>query len=380
MNKKIAIFHPWIKSRGGAEITMLRLLKILKNAEIYTWVYEKENTFKEFQDFKVNIIGKKFFRRFSRSNISRGLFLLNCLFSKIPVEKYDLFLVSTSGVAEFIVFGNHKPGKTYAYVHTPLRDADEEIIKWNLKNRHKDFLSKLSYKTAVNFYKFLEKKAWKKIDFAIFNSSLSVERAKKRNLIGNKKIKIVYFPPEIKKIKKNSKNKNYFLYPSRINKPKRQEVLIKTWNIFTKDHPNEKLIIAGSMEDRKYYEKLKKLIKNQKNIEIKCNLKDDEFLKLYQECKAVIFIGFIEDYGLIPFEALAFGKSLIAVDKGGYFDLIKDIPQYYPIKENLEETIFIKNIINSLNNFLKSKIKPKKIILKKVTPENYKRDILEVFK
>jgi glycosyltransferase involved in cell wall biosynthesis len=381
MKKKIAIFHPWIKSRGGAEKTVLEILKIKEiNFDIYTWVYEMENTFEEFKKFNVNIIGNKFFRKFTHLNIMRGIFLLNSLFSKIPLEKYDYFLVSTSGVGEFILFKNHKPGKTYAYIHTPLRDADKDIMKWNLKNRYKDLFSKIIYLSSVSIYKILEKIAWKRINFAIFNSSLSLERAKKRNLLKNKSIKIIYPPASIDIITKKTENKNYFLYPSRINKPKRQDIFVKAWNIFIEEHPNEKLIIAGSLEDKKYYEQVKKLIKKPENIKIKFNLKDSEFTKLYQECKAVIFIGFMEDFGIVPFEALAYGKPLIAVNKGGYFDLIKDIPQYYKIEENLNEEIFIKNIIHSLNSFLRSKIKPKKIILKKVSLENYKKDILDVFK
>jgi len=224
MKKKIAIFHPWIKSRGGAEKTVLELLKNFKGSELYTWVYEKDNTFEEFKKYKINVIGNNFFRRFSHSNILRGLFLISSFSSKIPLEKYDLFLISTSGVGEFILFKNYKPGKTYAYVHTPLRDADKDIINWNLKNKHRNIISKTIYLLAVNVYKTLEKISWKRIDHAIFNSELSLERAKKRNLIKNKKFSVVYPPTDINRTEKiKTQRKNYFLYPSRINPPKRQD-------------------------------------------------------------------------------------------------------------------------------------------------------------
>ncbi|HPD81840.1 MAG TPA: glycosyltransferase [Candidatus Pacearchaeota archaeon] len=362
MTKKIAIFHPWIKSRGGSEKTILEILKNIKNVDLYTWVYDKENTFEEFKNFSINVIGKKSFKKFSRSGISRGFFLLNCLFSKIPLEKYDLFLLSTSGLAEFILFRNYKPGKTYAYVYTPLREATDEIIKWNLKNRYKSLFSKIIYKTAVNVYRIFEKLAWKKIDTAIFISELSLERAKKRNLIKNKKVEIVYPPTDIENLKEiKTKNLGYFLYPSRINTPKRQDLLIKSWETFEKKHPNEKLIIAGSLENEKYYEKIKKLAESSRNIEIKTNLNKKEFLKLYKECKAVIFVPFMEDFGIVPFEALALGKPLIAVNKGGYVKLIEKTPQYYPIKELFYEDKMIKEINRVLESFMTSKIVPKKI-------------------
>ncbi len=162
---------------------------------------------------------------------------------------------------------------------------------------------------------------------------------------------------------KNIKTKNggYFLYPSRINKPKRQDLLIKSWKEFIQKHPNEKLIIAGSLENRKYYEEIKKLAEKTKNVYIKTNLDKREFLKLYKECKAVIFIPFLEDFGIVPFEALALGKPLIAVDKGGYVKLIEGIPQYYKIREMFSEEKMIKEINKTLEMFLKSKIMPRKI-------------------
>ncbi len=362
MIKKIAIFHPWIKSRGGAEKTILEILKNMKNVDLYTWVYEPENSFEEFKKFKINLVGADFLRKFSRSGILRGIFLLNCMLSRIPLEKYDLFLISTSGLAEFIVFRNYKPGKTYAYVYTPLREATDEIVKWNLKNRYFNFISKLIYLLSVKFYRIIEKIAWKRINIAIFISELSLERANERSLIKNKKVKIVYPPTEIEDSKNiKTKNGGYFLYPSRINKPKRQDLLIKSWKEFIQKHPNEKLIIAGSLENRKYYEEIKKLAEKTKNVYIKTNLDKREFLKLYKECKAVIFIPFLEDFGIVPFEALALGKPLIAVDKGGYVKLIEGIPQYYKIREMFSEEKMIKEINKTLEMFLKSKIMPRKI-------------------
>lgn len=378
---KIALFHPWIKSRGGAERTVLEILKSNKNIDLYTWVYDKENTFEEFKNFNITVIGLKSLRKLSHANISRGFFLINCLFSKIPLEKYDKFLISTSGLAEFVTFKNYKPGNTYAYVHTPLRASDPEIIKWELKNRYKNIISKFVYILSVKFYRILEKIAWKMIDFPIFNSEISLERAKNRGLIEDKKVRIIYPPVEIDKFRNIPMNKgNFFLYVSRFNPPKRQDLLVKAWIEFSKEYPNEKLILAGGSENKKYLNCIKELSKGTKNIEIKLDLDEKNIVKLYAESKAMIFVPLIEDFGIVPFEALAAGKSLIAVDKGGYFNLIKNFPQYFPIKENEDESIFIKNIVNSLKKFMESNVHPRKISIKDISSQNFKKKIMEVIK
>jgi len=361
--QKIALFHPWLKSKGGAEKVVLGILKSKKyDIDIYTWVYDKENTFKEFQKFKINVIGPKIAKKLSRLHILRGLFLPISIFSKIPLEKYDKFLISTSGVGEFITFKNYKKGKTYAYIHTPLREASDEIVEWNLKNRHNNFLKKQIYLTAVKIYKIFEKKAWKKLDVVIFNSELSFERAQKHNLLKNKKTAIIYPPIDVGKLNKlKIKKGNYLLYLSRINNPKRQDLLLKAWAEFIKKHPKEKLILAGNIENKKFFEKVQKLAKETKNVEIKINPNEKEVLELYKNCKAVVFVPYNEDFGMIPFEALALGKHLIAVNKGGFAKLIEKTPHYHQIKEKENEREMIKEINNAFEKFLKSKIKAKKI-------------------
>ncbi|GAH04838.1 unnamed protein product, partial [marine sediment metagenome] len=218
--KRIALFHPWIKSKGGAERVVLELLKNKKyDIDVYTWVYDEKETFEDFKKFNINMIAPEIARKFSRFYLLRGLFFPVSLFSKIPLKKYDLFFISTSGLAELITLRNYKKGKTFAYVHSILRASYKDDIKWNLKYRYKKPFLRSLYLIATKIYRVLEKIAWKKIDVAIFNSELSVERAKNHNLLGNKKINIVYPPVNVHKLKKvKTKNKNYFLYISRFNR------------------------------------------------------------------------------------------------------------------------------------------------------------------
>ncbi len=379
---KIALFYPWIKSRGGAEKVLLEIMRIKEfKFDLYTWVYDEKNSFKEFKNLKINVIGPRILRRFSRMKLLRGLFLPFSFFSKIPLEKYDYFLIYTSGAGEFITFRNYKKGKTIGYVNTILRDAYPEIVKWNIKNIYKNIFSRIVYLASVKIYRFFEKMAWKRIDFPIFISEEGFKRADKQGLLKNKKAKVIYPPVDTDKFLKLPQNRgNFFLYVSRFNPPKRQDLLIKAWIKFSKEYPNEKLILSGGLENKRYFEYIKKLLEGAKNIEIKEGLDNEKILELYGNSKAVIFVPFLEDFGIVPFEALAAGKPIIAVNKGGYVDLIKDLPQYYPIKEAEDEDLFVNNITDSLKKFMKSKIKPKKINIDNINPQNFKKDIKEVFR
>ena len=64
--KRLCLFHPWIKSRGGAEAVVLAFLKNTKyEVDVYTWVYDKDRTFPEFKDYNIKVIAPPFAKSFS---------------------------------------------------------------------------------------------------------------------------------------------------------------------------------------------------------------------------------------------------------------------------------------------------------------------------
>jgi hypothetical protein len=61
---KIALFYPWIKSRGGAEKVLLEIMKIKDfEFDLYTWVYDDKNSFEEFKNLKINVLGNNILKQ-----------------------------------------------------------------------------------------------------------------------------------------------------------------------------------------------------------------------------------------------------------------------------------------------------------------------------
>lgn len=68
-------------------------------------------------------------------------------------------------------------------------------------------------------------------------------------------------------------------------------------------------------------EKLRRFAKP--NIEFAGWKNDDELASLYAGCMALVFPG-EEDFGIVPLEAMASGKGVIAYGKGGALETVQD--------------------------------------------------------
>lgn len=174
--------------------------------------------------------------------------------------------------------------------------------------------------------------------------------------------KIVKISPLLTyKFQPSSKHKNYFLYLSRITPYKRQDLAIRAF-LKSKAKDKYKLIIAGFVEDKEYFEKLQSLARGHKNIEILTNLSDKEVTNLYRNAYATLFLPINEDTGLVPLESFAFGKPVIAVNEGGPKEFVKNYENGFLVEANESDIASaIDRIINKkvyrklTNNIIKNK-------------------------
>jgi glycosyltransferase involved in cell wall biosynthesis len=335
---KIAIFVPWIKSKGGVERAILRIAGDKKyETDIFTFFYDLKDTFDDFQKYNVKVIGHSNPNGF----IGRGIGLLKSIIStKIPdLEKYDLFLISTAGIAEFITFRNrHK--NTVALCHTPLRAAHTMYDYYkgeSIKNR-------ILLPFVVRVYKLLEKSAWKRIDYAFVFSNEVRERLINYGLMN--KEKIFNLGPQANYPKKNKKAKaeKIIFYPSRFIKYKRQELAIRSFNLSEMPKKGFRLVLGGFVEDREYFEDLKRY--EGEKISVRENLSEKELSDLYKKCYVTLFLAINEDTGFTPLESLSYGKPVISVNEGGPKEFIKN--EQNGLLVNADE----KSIANALNRVI----------------------------
>jgi glycosyltransferase involved in cell wall biosynthesis len=83
---------------------------------------------------------------------------------------------------------------------------------------------------------------------------------------------------------------------------------------------DERLVIIGTGPEEA---KLRRLAR--RNIEFVGWQPDERLREYYAGCKAVIFPG-EEDFGIVPVEAMAAGKPVIAYGRGGALETVRDTP------------------------------------------------------
>lgn len=103
---------------------------------------------------------------------------------------------------------------------------------------------------------------------------------------------------------------DYYLTVSRLLQRKRID-----WQIKAFSNSNEKLIIVGTGDDKDRLEALAR--KYNANVEFKGEISNGELKELYARCKAFIFTGIREEFGLVIIDALASGKPVLCVNEGG---------------------------------------------------------------
>jgi glycosyltransferase involved in cell wall biosynthesis len=354
---RILLFHPWLKSKGGGERLVYEYFRRSKHKiKIMTWIYIREKTYDFGEKNVISLYDRKFERIFRQYLVRGGLLFLDRLIRRFDIDDFDLLLISTAGIAELLLFNQNLNIPKILYSHSILRAAYKYDIYWNLKYRIPN-IEVLPYKVALNVYNFLEKRIWKKIDFAIFNSELSRKRALDKNLIDINKTDVIYPGVDIQNIY-NDNPKDYFLYVARFALPKRQHILVKAFAKFVKKYPEYKLYLVGGIENNKYYLKILRLIKEhnlQNNVKIFVNVSDEKLRELYAKSLACVYIPYMEDYGIVPFEAMGAGKYLINVYPAGSYELLKNAPGIYWIKERFYEESMINEIYKALEHFIKNK-------------------------
>jgi glycosyltransferase involved in cell wall biosynthesis len=245
---------------------------------------------------------------------------LRVLTQRVPMDGFNALLVVCEGLGDFVVFrAGRRP--IVCICLTPLRIAfDPHYRQRYMETR--GFSSRLLVRLGSPVFRWADRLAWRRYDRVFCISQEVKRRVLAGKLAPEDKLEVAYVGLGFEPPESCGALGDYFLLPGRIMWTKNIELGLGAFRRFRAMRPEFgrfRLVIAGIV-DRKsepYLARLREMAGNDPGIEFRIFPSDEELYALYDRCYTVLFTAFNEDWGIVPVESMAFGKPVIAVNRGG---------------------------------------------------------------
>ena len=300
---KVTVFHSSFEEFGGAERVACYIAKALKT-KVYTILSPKIKSVVQNEFSELEIV-----------DISRSLPLVTRIIRKISKD-FDYLTWSSVDINDSVE--NCDAVITSGFVARALITPDDVIhvhynhspTRWLYDLWHHRRKSKGWFKRNIllppvsEFLRIWDASIDKRVDYYFSNSPVTKRRLWKYL----KRDSVVLYPPiEFNKYK-CKESEDFYLFVGRLWQEKRPEEAIRGCI-----KAKKKIVVIGSGYLEKYLKD--KYDKNQ-YLEIKGFVSEKEKINLLSRCKAVIYPCIAEDFGIVPIEAFASGKPIIADNSG----------------------------------------------------------------
>jgi glycosyltransferase involved in cell wall biosynthesis len=338
---KVAVVADQMSAFGGADREMFSLLKLVPHADIFTIIFDKNKYQDNYPDLdrKVHtsfvqkisdILPKHFYRHLK--------ILTPFAYESFNLRGYDLVISISAGPGKGVITELNQPH--VAMVMTPPRSLwDKEL---NVRGSKFKALYKPLSVILNTYMRIWDWTTSRRVNYWVANSKYIARKIKK---IYDKEATIIYpgveskyFIPSSQKEKKKVREKynlpkEFVLVVSRLYDHKRVD-----WAIHACVEAKKNLVIVGEGPDRKY---LEKEAKGHDNIQFLGFVKDDMEVKtIYELADVLLFCG-LEDFGLVPVEAMASGTPVLGYQDGGLLETIKGgvTGEFFKTEENLKSLL-----------------------------------------
>jgi len=304
---KVAIVHDWLVTNAGAEKVLKEIVKLYPDADIFSIVdFLNEQERDEIlggRSVKTSFIqllpfAKRAFRNY--------LPLFPKAVESFDLSQYSLIISSSWAFAKGIKTDSQQ--LHICYCHTPIRYAWDLYDEYTapLKQPKKFFVQKVL--AAIRKW---DVKTAKRVDFFIANSYFVKERIER---IYQRDASVIYPPVNLDYFQLSTEKENFYMTASRLVPYKKTRLIVEAFN----EMPDKHLLVIGTGEE---YEVIKKIAKS--NIEVLGYQEDQNLLRYMQAAKAFVYAA-VEDFGIVPIEAMACGTPVIALNQGGTAETVVD--------------------------------------------------------
>ncbi len=301
---KVAIVHYWLVGMRGGEKVVEALCEMYPQAHIYTHVYDPAAISATINRHQVHTT---FISRLPKAVAwyQRYLPLMPLALEQLDLRGYDLVISSESGPGKgFLV----SPGTLHVcYCHTPMR------YLWDMYHDYLGSAGRLTrwiMRPAAHYLRMWDLAASFRVDHFIANSRYVARRVAKHY---RRQAEVVHPPVAIDDFYVADGPEDYYLMVGQLVAYKRTDLAVEAFNRMGK-----RLVIIG---DGEQLESLRRVAKP--NVTLLGRQPFAVIRESYAKCRALIFPG-VEDFGIVPLEAMASGRPVLAYREGGALETVVD--------------------------------------------------------
>lgn len=299
---RTALVHHWFVGLAGAERVCEALCDVLKEPDLFALVANPLTMPLALRNlylvtsFVQSLPGSKKWYRYYAPFFPLAV-------ESFDLREYDLVISSDANTVKGVIT---RPETCHiCYCHSPMRYA------WNLTHEYLGDPGSLRHwikALGLHYLRLWDYSASSRVDYFVANSMTVRSRIRKYY---RRDAPVIYPPCDIDFFTTESKIDDFYLFVGRLVSYKRADVAIKAFS-----QNGRRLIVVGEGPEEN---RLKSMAT--KNVELLGRISDDQLAQLYASCKALVFPG-EEDFGLVPVEAQACGRPVIAFRRGGALESV----------------------------------------------------------
>ncbi|RMD69261.1 MAG: glycosyltransferase family 4 protein [Gammaproteobacteria bacterium] len=301
---RVAIVHHWLVHMGGAEKVVEAFCNLFPEAHLFTHVYVPERVPAAIRSHPVHT---SFIQRFplARRFYKAYLPFMPMALEHLDLRGFDLVISSESGPSKGVIVD---PGALHiCYCHSPMR------YLWDMFQDYREGMGRwkrLLSAPAAHYLRMWDVASAARVDRFVVNSRFVQQRVRKYY---RRPSMVIHPPVEVDAFGRGSGKGEFYLMVGRMVPYKRADLAIEAFCKMKRP-----LVIIGEGEA------LKGLKKRLCPYITFLGRQPFPILREhYARCRALIFPG-VEDFGIVPVEAMASGRPVIAYRRGGVLDTVEE--------------------------------------------------------
>jgi glycosyltransferase involved in cell wall biosynthesis len=335
---RVAIVHYWLVGMRGGEKVVEALCELYPEADIFTHVYVPEKVSDRINQHKIIPTFINSLPRASKM-YKTYLPLMPLALEQLDLRGYDLIISSESGPSKGIIPSSD--AIHVCYCHTPMRYI------WNMYHDYRSSagpLARLMMPPLSHYLRMWDVTSAARVDSFVANSATVARRIHRYYGADS----VVIHPPvdtDAFSIAAPSELGDYYLMAGELVSYKRPDLAVRAFN-----EMGLKLVVIGGGE---MLDEIRRLAGP--TVTVLGAQPFDVLKQHYARCRALIFPG-EEDFGMVPVEAMASGRPVVAFGRGGATETVE---------KGLSGIFFAEQTVEAISSAVKSlagiEIDPEKI-------------------